>query len=150
MKPTISNLSPSTGAAGSSSLLVTINGSGFGSSPTVSVTGGIGASVTQASNTQIVVSLSIPGSTSGNQSLTVTAQGQTSASVSFDSQMPNSFHLLALTGPRSLGCELGFSGFGVVATYELWDQSGAVINQAGLTPQEHFTVNGTQSFPGYR
>jgi hypothetical protein len=91
VKPKINSLSPARGVQGLAYNL-TITGKGFKSPATVSIAGtGITISGTQVgSSTEIITSFTIadtaPG---GNHAVTVTAGGQTSASVNFYVQIPS-------------------------------------------------------------
>jgi hypothetical protein len=93
--PSIASISPTQGPVGNT-VSVTINGNGFGTSPTVSAGSGITATINSASNTQIQASFNISSSaTPGNHSVTVTASGQTSNSVNFFVQVPTSLQMVA-------------------------------------------------------
>lgn len=73
--PQITGVNPSSAAAGDS-VGVTISGTGFGTNPSLSVSGGINATVTSVGDQQITANFSIPLTTvPGNYSVTVTSHG---------------------------------------------------------------------------
>ncbi|MFP4088733.1 MAG: fasciclin domain-containing protein [Cyclobacteriaceae bacterium] len=76
--PTITSLTPNSGPVGAT---VTIAGTNFGTSPTVSF-GGTNATVTSPSNTSLTTTVPA-GLTAGAVDVTVTANGQTSAASTF-------------------------------------------------------------------
>ena len=82
--PKIDNITPGLGPV-DSPVGISIVGSGFGNSPTVTVGGGgITASIQSASATSISVTLNISAEASGgNHAITVTANGQQSNSMDF-------------------------------------------------------------------
>jgi hypothetical protein len=103
--PQITSISPTTAMIGSNSKQITINGAGFGTSPTVNLPTGFTKSAQTASDTQIQITVNI-GFTAiiGNNSISVTANGLPSNSVSF--QVDGPYHLVVVsdvTGPCS-GC----------------------------------------------
>ena len=144
-------ISPGKGLIGTT-VRVTVNGSGFGSNPTVNV-GGTGITLTYSSksDTQIVVDFKMDtaSSTAGNHAVSVTGPGGTSSSVNFFVQVPTNFSAISVA-PQVAFCDLGSTGYWAVAQYQVVDQSGVAIQVSGLTPQEHFTVNGTAAFAGFR
>lgn len=88
VQPIINSISPAQGLIGNT-VTVTLNGLGFGTSPTVSAGSGITVTVNSSTGTQIASSFAISGSaTSGNHSVTVTAGGQTSSGINFFVQIP--------------------------------------------------------------
>lgn len=135
--PVITSISPAKGVAGGSTT-VTISGTGFGSSPTVSVSGGVTATVNSASNTQITATITVPGTTpGGNQNLTVTAQAIQSLPVLFMVLTPKSLKVVSAT---NLGCT-GSHNYGIQidVLYQVLDQSGQPLQVAGLIPWEQGT-----------
>ena len=46
-------------------------------------------------------------------------------------------------------CQSGQTGSFYSVTYQVLDQNGSPIAMAGMTPQEHVTVNGSPTFSGY-
>lgn len=150
--PSISSISPSRGLIGATTS-VTISGKGFGTSPTVNAGSGITVTINGSpTNTQINSSFAVASSApSGNHSVTVTAGGQTSGRVNFYVQVPSTFNALSVTS-TNLGCATGTAGTGAQVQYQALDQAspGTAINVSGMTPQEHFTVNGTEAFAGFR
>lgn len=73
--PQITGVNPSSAAAGDN-VAVTISGTGFGTNPSLSVSGGINATVTSVGDQQITANFSIPLSTvPGNYSVRVTSNG---------------------------------------------------------------------------
>jgi hypothetical protein len=134
VSPSVTGISPSMGVAGTSTS-VTISGAGFGSSPTVNVTGGINVSINSANNNQITATLDVPGTTpGGNQTLTVTANSRTSLGISFFVQIPTFFrgndHFPASP------CDTGQDGVNTSVFYQVLDQTSTVISKAGMTPLE--------------
>jgi len=97
--PVIQSVSPAAFAVGDT-ISVTINGSGFGSSPSVSA-GTIQVTVSSSTNTQIVATLVIPDDQGGTQGLTVTANGQTSAAYSIFKQVFTHFLRVTVAGAPS-------------------------------------------------
>lgn len=86
VKPVITSIDPDLEMIGSSSVQLTINGSGFGSSPTVNLPTGITKSSQGSTTGRIVIVVNIGfnatiGSTGNN--ITVTANGQTSSPAAF-------------------------------------------------------------------
>jgi IPT/TIG domain len=149
VQPKVTGISPSRGLIGAATS-VTISGNGFGSGPTVNAGTGISPALNSVTNTSISVTFHVDSNApSGNHSVTVTAGGQTSGSVNFYVQVPSTFNALSVTS-TDLGCEPGTAGVGAKVQYQVLDQANSAINVAGLTPQEHFTVNGTPAFPGFR
>jgi hypothetical protein len=47
-------------------------------------------------------------------------------------------------------CESGQTGSFFTVKYQVLDQNGNAINQSGMTPEEHVTVNGEATFDGFR
>jgi hypothetical protein len=47
-------------------------------------------------------------------------------------------------------CASGTSGYQANADYQVVDQNGLPISMSGMTPLEHFTVNGNEAFAGFR
>lgn len=150
VKPRITSITPARGVAGAQTG-VTIAGRGFGSNPSVLVGGtGVSYSGSGSSASQLTGNLTVAGNaTGGNHTVEVSNKGQKSNSVNFFVQVPSEFIPLSLN-TANLGCPAGAAGFGAEVNYQVADQSGQVISVAGMTPQEHFTVNGTPAFPGFR
>lgn len=81
--PYITSISPSTIMIGSSSVQLTINGTGFGSSPTVNLPSGVTQSNLSATDSKITVTVSVAySSTIGNNNISVTANGARSNTAS--------------------------------------------------------------------
>ncbi len=147
--PRIDSISPSRGLIGTT-VSVTINGSEFGTSPTVNAGTGIMVTINSKSDTQIQASFEISATApAGNHSVTVTADGQTSNSVNFFVQVPTFFTALNAVSVLNTTCSAS-SGFFADVSYQVTDQLGNTITVGGLTPQEHFTVNGVAAFPGFK
>src|SRR5208282_1749755 len=129
--PNITRISPAQGLIGTT-VYVTIAGSGFGASPTVSAGSGIAVSINYVSEdgTEIQAYFKIlTTATPGNQAVTVTNGNQTSPSVSFFVQVPTSLSIV--TGTDSTTSEAscgGNSGCGVTRsfTYQVYDQETPV------------------------
>jgi hypothetical protein len=147
--PTLSTISPAKGPLGVT-VTVTINGSGFGTSPTVNAGTGITVTVNSATNTQIQASFNISASaTQGNQSVTVTAGGQTSSSVNFFLQVPTSLSIVAQdsTTPEA-ACMftsggVQYTGCGVTRSflYQVYDQANNTIQAEMLFWDSFGTVS---------
>ncbi|MBI3664155.1 MAG: IPT/TIG domain-containing protein [Acidobacteria bacterium] len=146
--PVIQTITPGRGPIGNTTA-VTIAGNGFGTSPSVQAGSGITVNITSASNTQIQANFVVAAnSPAGNHAVTVTASGQTSNSVNFFVQIPATFRELSVATSSEV-CQPGTAGHYSDVLYQVFDQAGNPIEKAGLTPQEHFTVNGTPAFPGF-
>jgi hypothetical protein len=145
--PRIDSVSPAQGAAGAITS-VTINGQGFGTSASINAGANISASVTSINNTQIHANFTVSGSASGgNQSVSVTASGHTSNSLTFYVQTPTSLSIVVGTdsttseaqctftsgGQQYTGCGLSRS-----FTYQVKDQAGNPIQSAGLQVWDSF------------
>ena len=92
--PHIDSISPGEGLIGTTVSSVTIDGSGF-TSPTINVPAGITASIQGYTSTRIVANFSIAGNaSSGNNQVSVTANGMTSNAVNFTVQVPD--HLVVV------------------------------------------------------
>ena len=119
--PKIDNITPGLGPV-DSPVGISIVGSGFGNSPTVTVGGGgITASIQSASATSISVTLNISAEASGgNHAITVTANGQQSNSMDFYVQIPTKLRRNTEGELRDEG------GCGAIRTptYTLLDQNG--------------------------
>jgi hypothetical protein len=85
---------------------------------------------------------------SGDHGVTVTVNNQTSNSVNFFVQVPTTFRETSVTTSSQV-CAPNTSGHFSDVRYQVLDQSGMAIPKAGLTPQEHFTINGQDAFPGF-
>ena len=148
-KPRIDSIAPARGLIGNTTS-VTIGGRGFGLNPTVSAGTGITVSITSASDVQIradfIIATNAP---TGDHGVTVAVGVDTSNSVNFFVQVPNAFSGLAVTSSSEV-CLLGTSGVLADVRYQVVDPAGNPINKSGMTPQEHFTVNGVDAFPGFR
>ena len=81
--PYITSISPSTIMIGSSNIQLTINGTGFGSSPTVNLPSGVTQSNLSATDSKITLTVSVAySSTIGNTNVSVTANGARSNTAS--------------------------------------------------------------------
>jgi YD repeat-containing protein len=148
--PFINSIDSAMGLVGNS-IPVTISGKGFGTAPTLTLGGGITASNISASDTQISATLNIPASAAGgDQSLTVTNQGFSTQGDTFFVQVPTFFAPTNYNAPIISGCASPGNGFFADLTYQLTAQDGSPITMAGLTPQEHVTLNGAAQFFGFR
>ncbi|MHB8502203.1 MAG: hypothetical protein ACYDHE_14825 [Candidatus Acidiferrales bacterium] len=137
--PTLTSVSPPQGPNGAT-VAVTLNGNGFGSSPTINAGSNITVSVTSTSNTQIQANLSISGTApGGNQAITVTVAGQTSNAVNFFIQIPTSLTIVAGTDSTTSEAQCSFTsggnqytGCGVTRsfTYQINDQTGQPLQFA--------------------
>lgn len=150
VKPKITSITPGRGLIGNQTS-VTIDGRGFGSNPSVVIGGtGVTYSGSGGSATQLTGNLNVAGNaTAGNHTVEVSNKGQKSKSVNFFVQVPSEFIPLNLA-TANLGCAPNTAGFGAQVSYQVADQSGQAITVIGMTPQEHFTVNGIPAFPGFR
>jgi len=135
VKPVITSVSPSSGVAGTT-LPITISGTGFGTSPEVSVDDGTSVAVNSSNGTSISATMTIPSAaTGGSHNLSVTVAGQTSAAFMFQVRIPTYFEMLGLT--PVVGCGSGEVGLAVSATYQVLDQNSSPIQLAGMTPLEN-------------
>ncbi len=92
--PTITSIDPPIAMIGSTGLSLTINGTGFGSSPTVNLPPGLSSTGNGYTDTKIVltgVSIAFT-ATVGNNSITVTANSQKSNSATF--QVNGPYHMI--------------------------------------------------------
>jgi len=141
--PLLNSISPARGAIGTT-LTVTLNGNGFGSScANVSISAGSGINPTcnSVNNTQIQASFAISATASGgNQSVSVTIAGQTSPSVSFYVQVPKYFTPVGAGTTLNTFCTANQAYYAYV-DYQLSDQQYNAIQVQGLTPQESVSVN---------
>jgi len=82
--PNITSLDPDIAMIGSNGVQITINGTGFGTSPTVNLPSGFSSTGQGDQDTKIVITVNIAfTATVGNNSITVTASGQKSNSATF-------------------------------------------------------------------
>ncbi len=111
--PHITSISPALGPVGGTTT-VTITGIGFGTSPTVQAGSGVAVNVgTGGSDTSITAYFAInPSAPGGNHSVTVTANQQTSNSVSFFVQVPTVAVIYSDTGVSEATCPLIGGGTG--------------------------------------
>jgi len=127
--PRIDNVTPGLGPV-DSPVGISIVGSGFGNSPTVTVGGGgITTSVQSSSATSISVTLNISAEASGgNHAITVTANGQQSNSVDFYVQIPTKLERKSMSDLQNEG------GCGAVRnlSYTVLDQNGDPIDMGGI------------------
>jgi hypothetical protein len=142
--PRIDSISPAQGPVGMS-VNVTVNGQGFGTTPTIAAGSGITATVNSATDTQIQARFAISGSAAGgNRSVTVTAAGQTSNSVNFLVQIPTSLSIVPGTDSTTTeaSCSAGSFGTGCGVTrsfiYQVNDQLGQPVQAAGLQVWDAF------------
>ena len=90
VQPHISSVDPTIATIGSNGVQITINGSGFGTTPTVNLPGGFSNTGQASSNTRIVVTVNIGyAATVGNNSISVTGPTGTSNSASFTANGPS-------------------------------------------------------------
>jgi len=157
VKPKITGISPAGGIVGGSTS-VTISGTGFGAnrgSSTVNPGSGITPDYNNISwsDTQIGVTFQVASNaTSGSHNVTVTtAVGTSNNDKTFYVQVPTLFSGLSVT-QTDLGCAPNTAGIGAKVQYQVLDQAtqGNGVLVAGMTPQEHFTVNGTPAYDGFK
>jgi hypothetical protein len=125
--PRIDDITPGLGPV-DSQVGISIVGSGFGSSPSVSAGGVISTNVQSSSETSISVTLNISANASaGNHSITVTANGRQSNSVNFFVQIPTKLQRNSISALQNQG------GCGAVRnlSYTLLDQNGDPIDTNG-------------------
>jgi len=65
-------------------------------------------------------------------------------------QVPTFFNGTSADPLISPNCDPLYIGGGADMHYQVADQNGVAIALSGMTPQEHFTVNGTPAFSGFR
>jgi IPT/TIG domain len=156
--PQINSINPSSGDAGQA-VPVTISGLGFGSAPTVNVTGGIGVSITSRNDTQINANFSIPSNaTPGAHQVTVTSNGVggsgfTSGGGSSGTSNPVNFTVNALAAPRIINyspqsaplgsnIEINITGqnFGTNRTVQISGQGVTVTGYTAVSDPDHQIV----------
>lgn len=150
--PVIISISPAQGLVGAGQNVI-INGAGFASSATINAGSNISVSnLSVKSGTQITATFTPTNSTSagGNQTITLTANGQTSNSASFFNQIPTSLQELSAAvsalQPTANGCPSTNSGsegpFGmkISVKYQVLDQrSPAQAISATMPLRENLT-----------
>jgi hypothetical protein len=120
------------------SVPVTISGKGFGTTPSITLSGGITASNITASDTQISATLNIPVTApGGDQTLTVTNQGFSTQGDTFFVQVPTSLQALSqrvsTKNPTANGCPAvdtppeGPYGMKLALRYQVLDQQATAI-----------------------
>ncbi len=145
--PSVDGIDPPKGLIGAG-IPVTISGAGFVSGKTT-VNAGPNITVSNvsvSSSTQIVATFTSTSSAAGNQTVKVTANGQTSNSINYFVQVPTSLSFLGGsvlpdgTAPPA-GC-LPSTPYGIFADlqYQVNDQSGAPIQSSSMTPHETGTL----------
>lgn len=159
--PALTSVSPSQGLVGEA-LSVNINGAGFAPGATVSAGPNIAvSSVAVISSGRIAATFTPVNSTTagGNQSVTVTVNGQASNSQPFFDQYPANLLVTSTnilpsgTDPTIDGCNLGAGtdfGIEIGVSYQVLDQRGAPINSTFMEPQEKITnacINGSCAPP---
>jgi hypothetical protein len=141
----ITSIDPTIAMIGSNSVQITINGTGFGPSPTVNLPPGFSSSGQGSSgDTRIVVTVNIGlSATVGNNSITVSASGKTSNPATF--QVDGPYHLIVqsdVTGKCS-GCNTTISRF---VTYQIQNFGGTNAGTTSICETPTFTGwNCTQS-----
>jgi hypothetical protein len=160
VRPLINSISPAKGLIGNT-VSVTLNGNGFGTTPTVNAGSGITVTVNSSSNTQITASFAISTSApSGNHSVTVTAGGQTSSGTNFYVQIPTKLVRQDYPGiPNGYGPLVTITNGNVVdaaGTVRLTGQCGMYRNlvyslQDQETPSQNIdgTYTLTETFSNY-
>jgi hypothetical protein len=146
--PQITSFDPNPIMVGVSNTTLTINGSGFGSSPTVTLPAGITSTGQGSTDSQIIlqgVSVDL-NATIGNNNVTVTAGGQTSAPASLTIDGP--YHMVVQSDATGLcsGCR---STVMRTVTYQVQNFSGTPASTTWMG--ENISVTGwscSQSNPG--
>jgi hypothetical protein len=146
----ITNIDPTIAMIGSNSVQITINGSGFGPSPTVNLPPGFSSNGQGSTDTSIVITVNIDlTATIGNNSITVSAGGKTSNAATFTVNGPNKMVVQANTdviGPTTTNP----SAKSRFVTYQVQNVDGTVA--ANIPVAEVVTRTGwncTQSDPGF-
>jgi hypothetical protein len=141
--PQITSISPAQGLVGDDSIQVTINGSGFDGSSTITSDCSITATIQSVTSTQIVATLAIPdGDSGGNANIYVAAQTQRSNGIAFYRQVPsNSSVISARALPAGTrygldGCDPGQYGIQIDVLYQVLDQQGNTIKSSKMRPKE--------------
>jgi len=131
VKPTVSSLSPTSGAVGSS---VTITGSGFGATQGTSTVTFNGTTATTTSWTTTSIVATVPtGATTGN--VVVSVGGNQSNGSSFTIAAPNPPSITGLSlrlGPVGMGFVIQGSGFGSSSTNNQVTLNGVAIPAANI------------------
>jgi hypothetical protein len=141
VKPTITSFDPNPIMIGSTNQSLTINGSGFGTSPTVSLPSGFTSSGQGSTDTKIVLTgVSVAYSaTVGNNNVTVTASGQTSPAAALGVDGP--YHLI-VEGDITFLCSGCNTTVERDVTYQIQNFSGS---NAGVTWMGEDFNNGSSS-----
>jgi hypothetical protein len=146
--PSITSVDPTITTIGSNSVQITINGSGFGTSATVNLPSGFNSTGQGTTDTRIVITVNIAFTARvGNNSITVSANGQTSNSATF--QVDGPYHMIVQsdTTGKCSGCTTTVRR---LITYQIQNFSGT---NAGTTAiGEIVTTTGwscTQSNAGF-
>ena len=138
--PFINSIDPDRALAGGSAD-VTISGKGFGTSPAITLGGGITATIHSASDTQIIATFNLPGTAGGDQSLAVSNQGFSTQGDTFLGQVPSHLGVLTDTGAtQNFSCSvfgLNYNGIQRQILYNVLDQQSQPI-QARMTVSESF------------
>lgn len=148
--PVITGLTPDFALVGSTGVQITINGNGFGNSPTVNLPSGFVLTSQGSTPTRIVATVNISINASpGWQNLSVTANGQPSNNVQFLADAPD--HMLVYSdtiGPCDEGCHTTIQR---VVWYQVINKSGVPglnLNIGEVVGWNLPSWNCTQTFPG--
>jgi hypothetical protein len=138
--PIITSISPNTVLVGSNNVQLTINGRGFGSSPTVNLPAGVTAPNGQGStDSQILITVNVStNATISPNSITVTANSQTSNKGSFTLDGP---FYMTVQADRVQTCSGCTSAIERLTTYQVMLFSGSVA-PASLPLGESYTTTG--------
>lgn len=148
VRPRITSISPALGLIGNTTR-VSINGSGFRSSATISAGIGISVSVVSITSTRITADFIIAADAmDGNHAVTITISGQTSNSNNFFVQIPFAITAVSVS-PADGDCPTGLTGYAAQVLYQVVDQERQPIMKAGMTPEERFFVNGVPNAEDY-
>jgi hypothetical protein len=150
VRPTITSFDPNPIMIGVSNTTLTINGSGFGTSPTVNLPSGITSTGQGSTDTQIVlqgVNVALSAMV-GNNNVTVTAGGQPSAPASLTVDGPYQMVVQSDLMGLCSGCKTTVLR---TVTYQVQNFSGVPANATWMG--ESVSLSGwscTQSNPGFR
>jgi hypothetical protein len=146
--PLITSIDPNPVMIGSTNQTVTIEGSGFGTSPTVNLPSGLTSGGQGSTDTKIVLTgVSVANSaTVGNTNVTVTADGQTSPPATLTVDGPYQMVVQSDVLGKCTGCQTTVLR---TVTYQVQNFSGTLANTTWVG--ENVSLSGwscTQSNPG--
>lgn len=161
VRPVIQSITPARGPIGVGTS-VTIRGRGFGTNPTVTISGtGVTYSGSSGSATELTGTINVaPDAAGGNRTVRIGSRGQTSNGVNFFVQIPSSLRVLSSgvfsgTGLLANGCPSNQPfGFRVSVRYQVLDQASPANPISATLPLRedliNFMVDGQSAAPDLR